>query len=180
MKLSEETKSLIIKENNDFRARQYGGLTKAERKKLGAVYSPGEVIISMLESCKSDSLDGAILDPCCGSGNILAACLIAGAHPYNIFGNEIEPSMVELCKKRINAVCDMLGKPHVREWQIHCGNALDPTALTCFDPEYDLMQQKELEIYGERHTGFKAGEEFKKMHKGKKLKEAMEKYGFTN
>ena len=76
MKLTEEVKTLIIKENNEFRAHQYGELSKAERKQLGAIYTPGEVVIQMIE--KIESIDGNILDPTCGSGNLLAGCLIAG------------------------------------------------------------------------------------------------------
>jgi SAM-dependent methyltransferase len=178
MKLTEEVKALIIKENNEFRVRQYGELTKEERKQLGAIYTPGEVVIQMIE--KIESIDGNILDPTCGSGNLLAGCLIAGADPYNVYGNEFVPEMVELCRKRLKAVCDMLGKPHIRDWQIHNGNALDPYALKEFSPEYCKAQEEELKKYGVIYTGFKASEEFKKQHKGKKLQEAMTKCGFTN
>ena len=180
MVLTEEIKTLIIKENTEFRARQYGGLTKEERKKLGAFYTPGEVIITMLEKYKEDALKRNILDPCCGSGNILAACLIAGADPHNVYGNEIEPTMVPLCRERLNAVCDMLGKPHINYWQIHNGNALDTYALKEFGPEYCEAQEEELEKFGVIYTGFKASENFKSQYKGKKLQEAMSKYGFTN
>lgn len=179
MKLSEEVKALIIKENREFATKQYGNMSKADRKKLGAVYTPGEVVIQLIESARSD-MSGNILDPTCGSGNILAGCLIAGADPHNVYGNEFVPEMVELCRERLNAVCDMLGKPHIRDWQIHCGNALDKTALTQFGPEYCEAQEEELKKYGVRHTGFTASEEFKKQYKGKKLADAMEKHGFTN
>lgn len=180
MKLTEEIKNLIIKENEEFRAQQYGGLTKEERKKLGAFYTPGPVVIQMIEHFDTESMDKSILDPTCGSGNLLAGCIIAGANSQNVYGNEFDPSMVELCRKRLNNVCDMLGKPHIRDWQIHCGNALDPTAISDFSPEYEQKQQEELIIYGVRYTGFKASEEFKNEYKGKKLQAAMKKYGLTN
>lgn len=138
MELSNEIKALIIKENDDFKARQYGGLTKEERKKLGAFYTPGDIVIKLIENVSD--LTGNILDPTCGSGNLLAGCLIAGADSDKFFGNEFAPELVELCRERLNAVCDMLGKPHIRDWQIHHGNALDPEALTHFDEDYCRAQ----------------------------------------
>ena len=178
MKLSEEVKTLIIKENNAFKERQYGSLSKEERKKHAAFYTPGEIAIRLIEQLSD--LSGNILDPTCGSGNLLAAALIAGADSDKVFGNEFLPEMVELCRERLNSVCDMLGKPHINYWQIHCGNALDPYALTEFGPEYCEAQEEELRIYGVRHTGFTASEEYKKKNKGKKLAEKMAKDGFTN
>ena len=178
MELSNEIKALIIKENDDFKARQYGGLTKEERKKLGAFYTPGDIVIKLIENVSD--LTGNILDPTCGSGNILAGCLIAGADSDKVFGNEFAPEMVELCRERLNAVCDMLGKPHIRDWQIHHGNALDPEALTHFDEDYCRAQEEELREHGVIYTGFKMSDDFKRSHKGKKLADAMLKYGFTN
>ena len=178
MRLSEEVKALIIKENDEFKARQYGGLTKEERKKLGAFYTPGIIIIRMIEELSD--LCGNILDPTCGSGNILAACLIAGADSDKVFGNEINQEMVELCRSRLNSVCDMLGKPHIEYWQIHQGNALDARALTDFGPEYCEAQEEEFKNHGVIYTGFTASDDFKKQYKGKALQKQMEKYGFTN
>lgn len=181
MELSNEIKALIIKENEEFKARQYGGLIKEERKKRGVVYTPGKIVIQMLERFDTTDLAGqTILDPCCGSGNLLAGCLIAGADSDKVFGNELIPEMVELCRERLNAVCDMLGKPHIRDWQIHHGNALDPEALTHFDEDYCRAQEEELREHGVIYTGFKMSDDFKRSHKGKKLAAAMLKYGFTN
>ena len=181
MELSNEIKALIIKENEEFKARQYGGLTKEERKKLGAVYTPGNIVIMMIERFNVSNLAGQnILDPTCGSGNLLAGCLIAGADSDKVFGNEFVPEMVELCRDRLNAVCEMLGKPHIRDWQIHQGNALDPEALTHFDEQYCEAQEEELREHGVIYTGFKMSDDFKRSHKGKKLADAMLKYGFTN
>ena len=38
---------------------------------------------------------------CCGSGNLLAACAIAGARPTNLYGNEIDPEILEICRSRL-------------------------------------------------------------------------------
>lgn len=48
-----------------------------------------------------DYSDGDIFDPCCGSGNLLAACAIAGAKPTNLYGNEIDPEILEICRSRL-------------------------------------------------------------------------------
>lgn len=175
--LSEEVKRLIIKENNEFKEEQYGSLSKEERKKLAAFYTPGVIAIKLIEELSD--LSGNVLDPTCGSGNLLAAALIAGADSDKIFGNEINPEMVELCRKRLNKVCDMLGKPHIRDWQIHVGNALSSEALTQFGPEYCEAQENELREFGVRHTGFIINDKDREKYRGKpkELKKYLEKYG---
>ena len=47
--------------------------------------------------------------------------------------------MVKLCRERLNKVCDLLCKPHIKDWQIHQGNALHKFALTYFDEDYEEM-----------------------------------------
>ena len=78
---------------------QYAGKSLKERQKLGAFFTPPELAIEMIE--KFDNLDGDIFDPCCGSGNLLAACAIAGAKPTNLYGNEIDPEILEICRSRL-------------------------------------------------------------------------------
>ena len=109
----------------------------------------------MLELLETDSLSGReIIDPTSGSGNLLAAALIAGADSDKVFGNEYDQRMVNACKERLNKVCDMLGKHHIQDWQIHQGNALIPDCLTEFGPEYDNTILKELL---KRRNGLKGG-----------------------
>ena len=78
---------------------QYSDTTKEERKKLDATFTPPEITIKMIE--RLNSLSGNILDPCCGSGNLLAACIIACADPNNIYGNEFESKFVDIAKNRL-------------------------------------------------------------------------------
>jgi SAM-dependent methyltransferase len=142
MKLSAETKQLIIDLiDGELKASVYEGLTEEKRKRLGQVYTPGKICIQMIEKFETvDSLTGqTILDPCCGSGNLLIACLIAGADVDKLFGNDYDEIAVELCKKRLNRVCDILGKPHIKDWQIHQGNALHRFAVTYFGEDYEEM-----------------------------------------
>lgn len=85
-----------------------------------------------------------ILDPSVGSGNLLIACLAAGADSDKVFGNEFDSAIISTCRYRLNRACDILNKPHIREWQIHQGNALLTDCLINFSPSYDSTILKEL------------------------------------
>ncbi len=139
MKLSEEVKQKIIEilDSKEFLSDLYEGLSEEQRAKLGQVYTPARVCIQMIESFSCDTLAGqSILDPACGSGNLLIACLIAGADAHKLYGNEIDPIAVNLCKARVNRACDLLGKPRLKNWQIHKGDATDPYCLSTFSKDY--------------------------------------------
>ena len=153
MKLSEEIKLDIKKEFEEFKHKMYDGKTLEERKKLDQFFTPPQVSIPLLENLETVK-DIDILDPTSGSGNLLAAALIAGADSQRVFGNEYDATMVKLCRERLNKVCDLLGKPHIQDWQIHQGNALIPDCLTEFSPEYDNTILKELL---KRRNGLKGG-----------------------
>ena len=162
MKLSEEVKNKIIEilDSDYFRNSLYvdangNELDKTKRDKLGQFYTPGKICIKMIEKFKWETLSGKnILDPTVGSGNLLIACLIAGADSDKIFGNEYDADIIPTCRNRIDKACDILGKPHIRDWQIHQGNALIPDCLTEFGPEYDNTILKELL---KRRNGLKGG-----------------------
>ena len=152
MKLSEEVKNKIIEilDSDYFKNSLYvdangNELDKAKRDELGQIYTPAKICIQMIEMLKATEFSGKnILDPCCGSGNLLIACLIAGADSDKIFGNEYDADIIPTCRNRINRACDILGKPHIQDWQIHQGNALIPDCLIEFGPEYDNTILKEL------------------------------------
>ena len=136
MKLSEEIKLEIKKEFEEFKHKMYDGKTLEERKKLDQFFTPPQVSIPLLENLETvKGID--ILDPTSGSGNLLAAALIAGADSQRVFGNEYDATMVKLCRERLNKVCDMLGEPRIQKWQIHQGNALQARCLIEFGKEYD-------------------------------------------
>ena len=139
MKLSEEVKNKIIEilDSQEFKSNLYEGLTEDKRKKLNQFCTPGRLCIQMIEKFDCDSLSNKnILDPTCGSGNLLIACLIAGADSDKLFGNEYDSVAVDLCRKRLNRCCDILNKPHIKDYQIHQGNALGKWCLTDFSEEY--------------------------------------------
>ena len=141
MTLSEDTKSKIRAEYEEWLHTQYGDLTPERRKELGAVYTPADVTIRMIEMMNIDSFKGRdVLDPCAGSGNLLAACIIAGADPKRVYGNEFEESMVKLCQER-------LSKMGVPLENIHRGDASDKYCLDNFGPDYEWPQVKTVALF---------------------------------
>lgn len=137
MKLSNETKQLIKKEYEEFKESMYAGKSLKERQELDQFFTPPEISIRLIEELSD--LSGNVLDPTSGSGNLLAAALIAGADVDKVFGNEYDETMVKLCRERLNKVCDLLDKPHIKDWQIHQGNALHRFAITYFGEDYEEM-----------------------------------------
>ena len=175
MKLSEEIKQQIIDilDSKEFMSDLYEGLDEQKRIELGQFYTPGKICIQMIEKFSLDTLSGkTILDPTVGSGNLLIACLIAGADSDKVYGNEYDSVAVDLCRKRINRACDILGKPHIRDWQIHQGNALHKFALTYFDEDYEEMYFRGLKrqadrnkiLNNEKYDAYTMSEVFKKKH----------------
>lgn len=148
-------KIVDILDSKEFMSDLYEGLNKKTRDELGQFYTPAKICIQMIEMFKATEFSGKnILDPCCGSGNLLIAMLAAGADSDKLYGNDYDERVVKLCRKRINRACDILGKPHIRDWQIHQGNALIPDCLTEFGPEYDNTILRELL---KRRNGLKGG-----------------------
>lgn len=141
MRLSEEIKSKIRAEYEGWFESQYGNLSTERRKELGAIYTPPEITIQMIERFPFDEFgDRTVLDPACGSGNLLIACIIAGAKPENIYGNELELSMVELCRSRLT-------KYGVPAHNIHQGDATDPYCLKVFRSDYKWPRQTSVALF---------------------------------
>lgn len=164
MKLTEETKNKIseILDSDEFMNSLYvdangNELDKETRDQLGQFYTPGKICIQMIEKYDCDSLSGKnILDPTCGSGNLLIACLIAGADLDKLYGNEYDARVIPTCRKRILRAAEILvlDVSKFNSWQIHQGNALIADCLTEFGPEYDNTILKELL---KRRNGLKGG-----------------------
>ena len=149
MKLTEEVKQNIINilDSKEFMSDLYEGLTEKRRKELGMVYTPAKICIQLIEKFECETFaEKTILDPACGSGNLLIACLIAGADSDKIYGNEFDPTAVALCRTRINRACRLLGKPHIRDWQIHRGDATDPECLE-FSPKYVYPKFEQISLF---------------------------------
>ena len=127
MTLSNEQKENIKKEFENWRNLMYGNKTLEERQDLGAFFTPPELTIKMLE--KFEDLEGSILDPTCGAGNLLAAAIMAGANPKLIYGIELDPDILEIARSRLES----LGVPKVN---LHQGNALYEECYD-FSDDYD-------------------------------------------
>lgn len=141
MIISEEIKQKIKDEYNSFKDIQYAGKTLEERKELDAFFTPPELTIKMIE--KFESIENkTILDPTCGTGNLLAACIIAGANPEMIYGNEFDPSFVKLCQERLSK----LGVP---SYHIHQGDALKKECLDIenFNPDWKYQKIERVELW---------------------------------
>ena len=142
MKLTEEIKQAIIEEYNSFKDSMYAGKSKEERKSLDQFFTPPELTIAMIEKMDCDSLaDKKILDPCCGSGNLLMACLIAGASPNKLYGNDYDKDMVSICRRRLKAYAKAHSIDDKRiqcfNYHIHQGNALQYWCLNYWRPDYN-------------------------------------------
>lgn len=138
MKLSDEVKSKIYEEYESFKDSLYAGRSLEERRELDQFFTPPELSIEMIDHFDADNLAGKkIIDPTCGSGNFLVACLLAGADADKIFGNEYNQAMVDACRKRIQAVCKKYNIKGFNYWQVHRGNALQPGCLMVFGEEYE-------------------------------------------
>jgi SAM-dependent methyltransferase len=138
MILTQDVKDKITKEFEDFKTNMYAGKTKEERQQLGQFFTPPDISIRMIERFEVESLSGQrILDPACGSGNLLAACLYAGADSTKLFGNELDKTMLDTCRKRLNKICRELNKPEIPYHHLHIGDATVPRCLTVFSSAYD-------------------------------------------
>ena len=116
MLLTNEQITGVENEFSQWKDKMYADKTLAERQDFGQFFTPPELTIKMLE--KFTSLDDDILDPCCGSGNLLAAAIMAGADPKRVYGIELDAEIHKIAVER-------LGKLGVPEKNIICGNALD-------------------------------------------------------
>lgn len=157
MKLTEEIKEEIKRESEEYLNEiksgtdQYGGLTKEERDALGAFYTPPVLcnqLLEMYDCTLEEFATKTILDPTCGSGNLIMAALIAGIsvnkdYPKNVFGNELSEKPLELCRKRFVHYCETHGLKEYDEkfWNchLHLGNALN---ADCIDKDFFVESYK--------------------------------------
>ena len=140
MTLTEEIKNKIVEEYESFKEHMYAGKSLEQRKTLDQFFTPPSLTIQMIEKFDCDTLAGKnILDPTSGSGNLLVACLIAGADPDKLYGNDYDNDMVILCRKRLKDVCNRMNKAGFKDYQIHRGNALQKFCLNYFEEDYDQI-----------------------------------------
>ena len=132
MILTDEQKTAIETEFKQWSELQYAGKDKKERQKLGQFFTPPALTIKMIE--KFDSVkDKDILDPTAGAGGLLIACILCGADPNRIYGIELDPAILKVCRRR-------LLKYGVPPWHLKEGNALDPTS-------YEFEENEQIEAF---------------------------------
>lgn len=102
MKLTEEIKQNIINEFEQWKQKTYGNLNDKQRKELGAFHTPPLLTIKMIE--KFEDLEGSVLDPTAGSGNLIAGCILAGADPLQCYANELDPSIYAVLVERLTSL----------------------------------------------------------------------------
>ena len=123
MTLSDDIKAKIQAEYDAWQSKQYVGKDKKARQAKAQFFTPPPLTIKMLE--KFDSLDGNVLDPCLGAGNLIAGAVIAGADPRKCYGIEMDEEV--LCIARIR-----LAKLGVPPRNLILGDALDPKSYDAF------------------------------------------------
>ena len=131
MTLNDDIKSKIQAEYDSWKDKLWAGKTKEERSKLGQFATPPQLTIKMLE--KFDSLEGNILDPCLGAGNLIAAAVIAGADPSKCYGIELDLAILKVCRRR-------LLKYGVPPWHLKEGNALESAS-------YEFEKNEQIETF---------------------------------
>lgn len=151
MKLTEEIKEEIKREAENFKKslmetegiNEYGLKEgeRGDRDKLGQFFTPPVLCCQLLEmyDCTLEEFaTKTILDPTCGSGNLIMAALIAGIsvdgkYPEKVFGNELSLKPLELCRKRFTHYCETHGLEAYGKdfwkYHLHLGNALNPDCL---------------------------------------------------
>ena len=99
MKLSKDIIKAIEKEYTAFKDEMYAGKTKDERQKMGQFFTPPAISVKMLENFPDTN--GTIIDPTCGAGNLLVAAYFAGFEIENIYGIELDKTIMSVCRKRL-------------------------------------------------------------------------------
>lgn len=152
MQLTKEQKEAIIKEYNDFQSHiqdEYNNNSREKRDELGQFYTPPELTIQMIEmfECSQEELlTKTICDPTAGSGNLLAACIVGGANPDNIYANEYDEGVVEsILRPRLNK----LGVPNKN---IHVGDAFNDDCLTVWSDDYKYDFEKKRVVSGKKFS----------------------------
>lgn len=92
-KIKEEIRATLPKFTN------YHTSDKKDRQKKGQFFTPPELVIKMIE--KFSNLDGKVLDPCAGSGNLIIGCILAGADPKKCYANELDPEQYAILKSNL-------------------------------------------------------------------------------
>ena len=130
MKFNNEYELLerIAEEHAEFRATNSEYADGKNRRKYFQCFTNPKESLKMLKLLTN--LNGTIFDPTMGSGNLLAAAIIAGADPKKVYGNEIDPDIYVMTVERLTK----LGVPKE--------NLKNGDILEYFENEESLFQQQ--------------------------------------
>ncbi|GMO61673.1 MAG: hypothetical protein Ta2D_07760 [Rickettsiales bacterium] len=160
MQLSKIIKDNIKKEFETFKERMYNGKSKEERQKLGQFFTPPSLTIKMLE--KFTNIEGGIIDPCCGAGNLLVGVFFAKMgdnYIYEkdfcsykdikkaineIYGIEIDYKILDIVKNRLKNICKNENLNEIIDKNIHWGNALIDECYDFGEIYNDFLKQIKL------------------------------------
>lgn len=139
--ITENVKQAIEKEYNEWFEKQYGDNTKEDRQKAGQFFTPPELTCKMLEKIMPFNNDDDIVDPTAGSGNLLAAAILAGANPKKVYYNELDPKIFEIGKTR-------LMKMGVPEENFYCSDILKEDFWNFLRSKNVIKQKSFLDSFG--------------------------------
>lgn len=112
--------SRIEEEFAKWESQQYAGNSKEKRTKLAQYFTPAAFAKALIDKL-GPLEDKDILDPCLGSGNLIAAAVLSGADPKRCYGIELDEAVLEVAKKRLAE----LGVP---EANLVCGSVLEQSS----------------------------------------------------
>lgn len=136
MKLTQNQIDAITAEYNEFEHMQYAGKELKERQEFGQFFTPPVLVVKMIEKFDDLRCGQTLLDPTCGAGGLLAACIVAKiVNPTDVYGIEVDSEILDIAKERLTK----LGVPisHLRH-----GDALNPLCYEQWDnPNYRFNQE---------------------------------------
>ena len=136
---------------------EYSQMSKEERAKFGAVWTPPEIIskmFAMVEDKEWAKPEDNMLDPTCGTGNIVVSMVLNksyhGIDPTtaleHVYGIELQQKNVKICRERLlkivgntakhreivkkNIVCSDFFLWNIEEWRPYTTKELKELAKT--------------------------------------------------
>ncbi len=130
------TKGLLFVKGEDSLGFVYISLQDiGQRKNTGAYYTPEEIVNALIERLYDNDHDlnqKTICDPCCGTGNFLLSLAGRGIDYTNLYGQDIDPVCVCLCRINLALMAPQISAADLR-FRIVIGNTYYETFPQKFD-----------------------------------------------
>lgn len=108
-------------------------LSNSYRNREGIYYTPQRVVDDFFDHPLQINNDTTFLDPCCGSGNFVLKAIDQGINPSNVYGYDIDPVAVELCRTRIRNLTGVIPE------NIVCADFLQQTMDGNYQQGFDII-----------------------------------------